>query len=235
MNNQYSITPLGDSAIIIEWEQQIDPAVNAQVMQAYHRLLALSLPYITDLVPAYASLSVLYDPLFIRRQVKRPARTWITAEVTKALQQSTAIATEPARTLEIPVCYHPSLGLDITEMARQKDISVQEIIALHTSQTYTVYMLGFLPGFPYLGKVDARLATPRLKQPRTQVPAGSVGIAGEQTGIYPMACPGGWNLIGQTPLRMFDPAQKEPSYCRPGDQVQFKAITLDTFNDMINN
>ncbi|KAA2241471.1 5-oxoprolinase subunit PxpB [Chitinophaga agrisoli] len=235
MNNHFSITPLGDSAIIIEWEQQINPAVNAQVMQAYHRLQALSLPYITDLVPAYASLSVLYDPLLIRSRVKRPARAWITGEVIKALQHGADVVMEPARSLEIPVCYHASLGLDITEMARQKGITEQEIIALHTSQTYTVYMLGFLPGFPYLGKVDGLLATPRLKQPRTQVPAGSVGIAGEQTGIYPMASPGGWNLIGQTPLRMFDPSQEDPSYCRPGDQVKFKAITLDAFNKMINN
>jgi len=117
-------------------------------------------------------------------------------------------------------------------MAQQKGISETDLITLHTAQTYTVYMLGFLPGFPYMGKVDDQLASPRLKQPRTQVAAGSVGIAGEQTGIYPLSSPGGWNIIGQTPIRLFDPAAKDPCYCRPGDQVQFVPVTLETFYQM---
>jgi inhibitor of KinA len=179
-----------------------------------------------------ASLAVLYDAAGIRQKIKRPARAWISAFITRALQQTTDTVTTASRSLQIPVCYHPSLAPDLTAMAQQKGISETELITLHTAQTYTVYMLGFLPGFPYMGKVGAQLATPRLKQPRTQVPAGSVGIAGEQTGIYPLASPGGWNIIGQTPLRLFDPAAKDPCYCRPGDQVQFVPVTLETFYQM---
>lgn len=228
----FSITPLGDSAIMIEWEQRIDPDIHEHVMKAFHYLRSLQLPYITDLIPAYASLAILYDAAGIRQSVKRPARAWISAFITKAMQQMTDITTAKARSLEIPVCYHPSLAPDLTTLAQQKRLSAEEIISLHTANTYTVYMLGFLPGFPYMGKVDAQLAAPRLKQPRVQVPAGSVGIAGEQTGIYPQASPGGWNIIGQTPIRLFDAAREEPCYCRPGDQVKFVPVTLDTFHQM---
>jgi inhibitor of KinA len=217
---------------MIEWEQRIDPDIHEQVMKAFHYLQSLQLSYITDLIPAYASLAVLYDAAAVRQNVKRPARAWISAFVTKALQQQTDTATAAPRALQIPVCYHPSLAPDLAAMAQQKGLSETAIITLHTAQTYTVYMLGFLPGFPYMGKVDAQLATPRLKQPRTQVPAGSVGIAGEQTGIYPLASPGGWNIIGQTPIRLFDPDAKDPCYCRPGDQVQFVPIPLETFYQM---
>lgn len=232
MNTHFSIAPLGDTAVMIEWEQQIDPTIHEQVMKAFHCLHSLQLPYITDLIPAYASLTVLYDAAGIRQKVKQPARSWISAFITRALQQTGNTATAATRYLQIPVCYHPSLAPNLTAMAQQKGISESDIITLHTAHTYTVYMLGFLPGFPYMGKVDARLTTPRLKQPRTQVPAGSVGIAGEQTGIYPLASPGGWNIIGQTPIRLFDATSKDPCYCRPGDQVQFVPISLETFQQM---
>lgn len=232
MKKTFSITPLGDNAVMIEWEQRIDPNIHEQVMKAFHYLHSLKLSYITDLIPAYASLAVLYNASCIRQKEKRPARAWISAFITSALQQTTAIQPAAPRNLQIPVCYHPSLAPDLTAMAQQKRISETDLISLHTTQTYTVYMLGFLPGFPYMGSVNALLATPRLKQPRTQVPAGSVGIAGEQTGIYPQASPGGWNIIGQTPIRLFDPAAKDPCYCRPGDQVQFVPVTLETFYQM---
>lgn len=232
MNTTFSITPLGDNAVMIEWEQRIDPDIHEQVMKAFHYLQSLQLSYITDLIPAYASLAVLYDAARIRQTIKRPARAWISDFITKALQQQTDTLTRPSRSLQIPVCYHPSLAPDLAAMAQQKGISETAIIQLHTAQTYTVYMLGFLPGFPYMGKVDTQLASPRLKQPRTQVPAGSVGIAGEQTGIYPLASPGGWNIIGQTPIRLFDPEAEEPCYCRPGDQVQFVPVSLETFYQM---
>jgi inhibitor of KinA len=118
-------------------------------------------------------------------------------------------------------------------MSTQKGITIEEIITLHTAQIYTVYMLGFLPGFPYMGKVDDRLATPRQKKPRLEIAAGSVGIAGAQTGIYPLSSPGGWNIIGQTPIRMFDPTAINPCYCNPGDQVRFIPISLREFHKMI--
>lgn len=232
MNTTFSITPLGDSAIMIEWEQRIDPSIHEQVMKAFHYLQSLRLSWMNGLIPAYASLSVLYDAALVRQQVKRPAGAWVSAFVCKALQQTSEVVATAPRALQIPVCYHPSLAPDISAMAQQKGISESEIIALHTARPYTVYMVGFLPGFPYMGKVDAPLATPRLKQPRLAVPAGSVGIAGEQTGIYPLASPGGWNIIGQTPVRLFDAQAQDPCYCRPGDQVQFVPITLEMFHQM---
>lgn len=234
MNKDYSIAPLGDRSIIIEWEQQIDPAVHHRVMQAFHSLQSLQQPYILDLIPAYASLTVVYDAALMRRHNPLPAGESIQAVVINALAQGTASETVKPRLLEIPVCYHPSLGLDLTAMAEQKGLSMEEIIQLHTSQIYTVYMLGFLPGFPYMGKVADQLATPRLKQPRLHVPAGSVGIAGSQTGIYSMESPGGWNIIGRTPVRLFDVEKEEPCYCRPGDEVRFVQVELEDFNRMID-
>ncbi|GAA0538690.1 5-oxoprolinase subunit PxpB [Chitinophaga japonensis] len=235
-NTTFSIAPLGDSAIMIEWEQRISPIIHAQVMQAFHHLQSLQQPYITDLIPAYASLAVCYDAAQIRQAVKRPARAWITSFITQALQEAGAstAAALPGRSLEIPVCYHPSLAPDLATMAQQKGLSEEAMVALHTATTYTVYMLGFLPGFPYMGTVDAQLVTPRLKQPRTQVPAGSVGIAGEQTGIYPLPSPGGWNIIGRTPLRMFDANRADPCYCRPGDQVRFVPVSLEAFTKLLS-
>ncbi|WP_298741746.1 5-oxoprolinase subunit PxpB [uncultured Chitinophaga sp.] len=232
MNTTFSITPLGDNAVIIEWEQQIAPHIHEQVMKAFHCLQSLKLSFITDLIPAYASLAVLYDAAAIRQKINRPARAWISDFIKRSLQQVTDTGTTVSRSLQIPVCYHPSLAPDLSVLAQQKGMSEAALITLHTAQTYTVYMIGFLPGFPYMGKVDARLASPRLKQPRTAIPAGSVGIAGEQTGIYPLSSPGGWNIIGQTPIRLFDPSAQDPCYCRPGDQVQFVPITLETFYQM---
>jgi len=160
MNSNFSITPSGDSAIMIEWEQRIDPSIHEQVMGAFHYLQSLQLPYITDLIPAYASLSILYDAAEIRQQERRPARAWISAFVYKALQQAGVASVGPVRNLEIPVCYHASLAPDLATMAVHKGLTETAIIDLHTAGAYAVYMLGFLPGFPYMGKVDSLLATP---------------------------------------------------------------------------
>lgn len=219
MDRDYSIAPLGDHSVIIEWKQEIDPAIHRRVMSVFYYLQSLQLPYILDLIPAYASLTVIYSSAEI------PPVEELISNITTDIKIS-------PRLLEIPVCYDASLGLDITAMALQKSLSVEDIIALHTQQVYTVYMLGFLPGFPYMGKVDERLVTPRLKKPRLKVPAGSVGIAGSQTGIYSMMSPGGWNIIGQTPLKMFNPDKELPCFCNPGDQVRFVPISLDDFHKM---
>ncbi|SFD23635.1 inhibitor of KinA [Chitinophaga sp. CF118] len=233
MNSDYNIAPLGDHSIIIEWEQQMDPVIHQRVMSVFYHLQSLQLPYIRDLIPAYASLTIVYQPSLTPRLKQQTASQEIQVMLKKMLEQITTSATAPPRILRIPVCYDPSLALDIQSMAEQKGLSVDRIIELHTQQPYTVYMLGFLPGFPYMGKVDDQLATPRLKKPRLKVPAGSVGIAGSQTGIYSMTSPGGWNIIGQTPIRMFDPHKASPCFCNPGDQVQFTPVSLEAFHKMI--
>lgn len=232
MKKDYSIAPLGDRSVIVEWAQQIDPVVHRRVMQAFHTLQSMQRPYILDLIPAYASLTIVYDAAQMRRHHPLSPAEVIRTVVTEVLERDVEQVTAAPRQLEIPVCYDISLAPDITAMAEEKQMTVEGIIALHTAGIYTVYMIGFLPGFPYMGKVDDRLATPRLKQPRLKVPAGSVGIAGAQTGIYPMESPGGWNIIGRTPLRMFDPAREQPCYCQPGDAIRFAPISLATFRDM---
>ncbi|MGF6848115.1 inhibitor of KinA [Chitinophaga sp. W3I9] len=233
MHKNYRISSLGDRAVIIEWEQQIGGDIHGQVMQAFRRLRELHQLYILDLIPAYASLTVVYDAVVLYRQQHSYGGEKIRELIAATLDGAAEItAGPPPRLLEIPVCYHPSLGPDLHAMAESKKVSPEHIIELHTAQTYTVYMLGFLPGFPYMGSVHDLLVTPRLKQPRLRVPAGSVGIAGAQTGIYPQESPGGWNIIGRTPLRLFDAAAEAPCYCEPGDQVKFMPVSLEDFREM---
>lgn len=232
MHNNYRISPLGDRAVIIEWEQQIGEEIHRRVMQAFHGLRNLRKPYILDLIPAYASLTVIYDAVLLYQEQHGYAVENISNLISATLDNAPVVMPAQPRLLQIPVCYDPSLGPDMPVMADHKNISPEHIIELHTAQTYTVYMLGFLPGFPYMGKVHDLLVTPRLKQPRVRVPAGSVGIAGAQTGIYPQESPGGWNIIGRTPLRLFDPAAESPCYCGPGDQVKFIPVSLKDYREM---
>lgn len=232
MRRNYRISSLGDRAVIIEWEQQISGDIHHQVMQAFRQLQDLHKPYLLDLIPAYASLTVVYDAVLLYREQRGYAGEKLRELITATLGEAAVTATSQPRLLQIPVCYHPSLAPDLPAMAEQKKVSPEHIIKLHTEQTYTVYMLGFLPGFPYMGKVHDLLVTPRLKQPRLRVPAGSVGIAGAQTGIYPQESPGGWNIIGRTPLRLFDAGAETPCYCGPGDQVRFMPVSLEDFREM---
>lgn len=232
MHTPYSIAPSGDSAVVIAWEQHMDAAVHQQVMQAFYSLQALGSPFIRDLIPAYASLTVIFHTTLIRKEKQESAGSWITSFISAHLQQQTMAPERPARTLEVPVCYDPSLAPDLLPVAEHKGVTPEQVISWHTATVYTVYMLGFLPGFPYMGKLSDSLTTRRLKHPRLQVPAGSVGIAGHQTGIYPLVSPGGWNIIGKTPLKLFDPQLASPCYFQPGDQVIFTPISLETFHQL---
>lgn len=225
MSQPYNITSLGDSALIIEWEQQLNQSIHQQVMQVYYQLQTQATGLILDLIPSYASLTVVYNA-----RTDKQAFATVSTLITQALNHPVTATQTNGRLRQVPVCYHPSLGPDLERMAQEKDVSVEEIIRLHTGTTYTVYMLGFLPGFPYMGTVPDLLNTPRLNKPRLNIPAGSVGIAGLQTGIYPLASPGGWNIIGQTPLQLFDASQQNPCYFQPGDQVQFTPVTLADFH-----
>ncbi|MCB0530994.1 MAG: 5-oxoprolinase subunit PxpB [Saprospiraceae bacterium] len=228
----YHIHPLGDQGLCISWGNTIDIQINSLVLALAEHLQQLQLPGVLDLIPAYSSLSILFDVRRLLRESPQPydyMRKWVELEIQKIAE----IKFSEGRSVEIPVCYDPSLAPDLERIARQSKLDTTEIIHLHSSRTYRVYMLGFLPGFPYMGTVDDRLATPRLASPRQSVPAGSVGIAGSQTGIYPLDAPGGWNLIGRTPLRLFDPNIAEPALLRPGDQVRFTPISLAAFQKNI--
>ncbi len=196
----------------------IDPEANARAHRIAARLRALSPSWLRDLVPAYAAVGVFFDPDAIAADA---VRDWLLAHcATDAPDRGTG----DTRIVEIPVRYGDNFGADLDDAATALGIDRDTLIARHNAPLYTVAMLGFAPGFPYLLGLDPGLALPRLATPRTRVPAGSVGIGGAQTGIYPRESPGGWRLIGRTPLRLFDPGREHPSLLAPGDRVRFVAI-----------
>jgi len=214
------IEPLGDSALLVHLGEAIDPAVNARVHALDARLSAGPHAQALETVPAFATLLIHYDPLAVRYS---DIRDWIHA----ALEEIQSTPPTLGRLREIPVRYGGELGPDLAWVAAHQGLSTAEVVHMHTSQTYTVYMMGFTPGFPYLGKLPRALVAPRLESPRLRVPAGSVGIAGEQTGIYPIDSPGGWRLIGWTALQLLDPSGVEPFLLAPGDEVRFRAESVD--------
>jgi inhibitor of KinA len=223
--------PLGDRAITITLGNAIDEATNRRIRAISALLDARALPCVVDLVPAFTSLTVHYDPRLLTGEDsdESPYERFV-----NTLDGILADAHEdelPApRTVEIPVCYGGELGPDLDDVARQHGISVDDVIRVHTGGDYLVYMIGFMPGFAYLGGLAPELATPRRSSPRTAVPAGAVGIGGQQTGVYPLVSPGGWNLIGRTPLRIFDVARENASLLETGDRVRFVAISRRDFD-----
>lgn len=213
------LSPLGDCALVIRFGEVLAPECNDRVHALSAALAAL--PGLRDRVPAYSSLTLHYDPLHWRYAE-------LAAAIAPYLDRSEA-SPGPGRQITLPVCYGGAFGPDLDEVARHARMRPDEVIARHTGGDYRVYFLGFSPGFPYLGGLAPELATPRRATPRTQVPAGAVGIAGAQTGIYPQATPGGWQLIGRTPLVLFDPDAASPCLLAPGDRLRFVAITPDEF------
>jgi inhibitor of KinA len=226
----YSFFPLGDSALLIDFGNKIDREINAEVLRIFQTLRRKQLPFITNLVPAYASLTIHYHAGLLWALCKEGQTAYDVAveQIEMLLKDAPAIKAE-GRFMRIPVCYEEAFAPDIFMIAERQQLSLSQVVALHTAVTYHVYMLGFLPGFAYMGEVNDCIATPRLQQPRKEVAAGSVGIAGRQTGIYSLASPGGWNIIGRTPLRLFDAHAEQPVLLQPGDTVQFYSITADEF------
>lgn len=218
MPSKPKIVPLGDASVLVQFGEEIDPAVNQRVHALAALLEALPPEGMIETVPAYATLLVHYDPLFISYT---QIRDYLRGKVAQIEENVSRAQGKSRRRVEVPVRYGGEHGPDLESVARHLRLGVEELIRLHSERTYTVYMMGFTPGFPYLGKLDDRLVTPRLETPRTHVPAGTVAIAGSQTGIYPIASPGGWRLIGWTPLTLFDPAADAPFLFAPGDEVKF--------------
>ena len=218
----FTVCPVGDTAVLARFEQRIAQDIGASVTALNLRVAAAKIPGVVETVPAFASLLVFYDPL----QTDYDA----VASAVQALAQTAdgSASAGQGRLVEIPVCYGGSFGPDLPFVAKHAGLSEQEVIARHAGREYRIYMLGFLPGFPYLGGLDERLFTPRLDTPRTVIPAGSVGIGGEQTGVYPIASPGGWQLIGRTPLTLFDPGTGKLPYAA-GDRIRFCPISEAEF------
>lgn len=205
--------PLTDSSVLVQLGDSIDLATNQRVHSLAARLAQNPLDGVLETVPGYASLVVHYDPL-VRAHAE--ITEWLAAHLNVEGQASP----HPPRRVEVPVIYD---GPDLPFVAQHCGLSVDEVIRLHSQSDYTVFMMGFMPGFPYLGKLPEALRVPRLETPRTHVPAGSVAIAGGQTGIYPQDSPGGWRLIGRTDLKLYDPQREPPFLFAPGDIVRFVA------------
>ena len=223
MNSHYRIVPAGESVLIVEFEERIDPVVNATTIACAESIQAAAVAGVRDVVPTYRSVAVYFDPL---RTDTDALLERITHEAETA-GPGALVAREPLR---IPVCYGGDLGPDLPQVAAFARMTADEVVQRHAGATYRVFMLGFVPGFAYLGMVDPEIAMPRRATPRVRVPIGSVGIAGVQTGIYPAETPGGWQLIGQTPLRPFDSRRDDPFLMKAGDAVQFYAIERAEFD-----
>jgi len=212
------IEPLGDSAALIHFGEVIDEAMHRLVQAACARLEARPIPGMTELVPAFTTVAVCYDPAGVGSAAPYAAVAAALEARLAGLQPDEAPS---ARTVEIPVRYGGEAGPDLELVAAHAGLTPAEVVRLHAAGAYLVHMIGFAPGFPYLGGLDPRLHCPRREVPRTRVAAGSVGIGGSQTGVYPLESPGGWQVIGRTPLALFDPARARPALLRAGDRVRF--------------
>ncbi len=228
----YRIYSLGDTALTIELGNRVDEQLNDRVMDCWQWLQKNKPDGVTEIVPAYASLTVYYDVWTIQKKIN-PGGTvadWMKSKLQQLLQETIPANTRQGRLFEIPVCYEKEFAADIDTVAANRNISMEELVHIHTSKTYRVFMMGFLPGFAYMGQVDDAIAVPRKDHP-VMVKAGSVGITGKQTGIYPLDSPGGWQIIGQTPMKLFDPAKEDPCLLQAGDSVRFFAISKHEFEN----
>ncbi|MGQ7890045.1 5-oxoprolinase subunit PxpB [Paenibacillus sp. WC2504] len=241
---------LGDSAIVLTLGTSIELSTLDLVRQVTAYLEKHPFAGFIEMVPAYTTITIYYDPVVVyehfseaevHRKHVHPAGENYMLPCDKVLQHigrcldsfeftNEQQSPQTEKLIEIPVCYGGEYGPDLAEVAAYHSLTAEEIVALHTAQIYPVYMIGFAPGFPYLGGMDERLVTPRKAVPRPRIPAGSVGIGGAQTGIYPFETPGGWNLIGRTPLALFQPQSTPPSLLQVGDRVKFVAITPEQFH-----
>jgi len=242
----YRIFSLGDAAITVDFGNIINEAINQKVLNLFYQLRDNPLQGMTEAVPAYSSLTVYYDAFTVSKKITggKPVFEFMSAKLEELLSQPLPETDIPSRLISIPVCYEQQFAPDIEHLAKEKNMAVEELIHIHSSKQYRVYMLGFMPGFSYMGEVDEKISFPRKAKPVT-VAAGSVGIAGRQTGIYPLASPGGWQIIGRTPLKLFkaslpkssgsstnEGAFEEP-FCllHPGDTVQFTSISKNEFEN----
>ncbi|OLN23640.1 kinase inhibitor [Domibacillus antri] len=225
--------PLGDSALVIQLGTEINTAVHKKVRALTILSEKHSFTGFIECVPAFASVTVFYNPLIVKRTYDTENNSspfqlvrFMMEEIMKQLVEEKE---EKPRIVEIPVCYGGEYGPDLPFVAEENNLSVEEVIEIHSSGEYLVYMIGFAPGFPYLGGLSEKIAAPRRSSPRVSIPVGSVGIAGNQTGVYPISTPGGWQLIGRTPAALFHPKHNPPSLLASGDVVKFVPITVEEY------
>ncbi len=215
---------MGDSGIVVRFGDEINTATHRLVQSLSSYLDAHPFPGMIEFVPAFTTVYISYNSALFRYNE-------IEETVAQILQNLGESSIERGKTIEIPVCYDKEFGPDIVDVASHNGLSVDEVISIHTSGEYLVYMIGFAPGFPYIGGMSEKIATPRRSAPRLVIPAGTVGIAGMQTGVYPIETPGGWQLIGRTPAALFRPKENPPSLLAAGDIVHFREISKEEFDD----
>jgi len=220
------IVPAGDSTLVVELEARIDPMVNQRAIQIAEQMRAAAIAGVRDIVPTYRSVAVFFDPLHTSYE-----------ELIESLKRASdredvepLVSRPPIR---VPVCYGGDFGPDLESIARRAKMSTEQVVAVHSGEIYRVFMLGFLPGFAYMGLVDPRIAAPRHSSPRLSVSKGSVGVAGRQTGIYPADTPGGWQILGRTSVRPFDVARSPAFSFKAGDSVQFVPVTRDEHERLV--
>ena len=231
------IIPLGDSALIVRVREQFANAPEEtldEVFRVFQLLQRAAIPGVIELAPAYTGVAVFFDPITIAKTSGTPdyLLDWLSSRIREIITTGARRGRKvkiASREVEIAVCYDPEFAPDIDDVARHTQLSTAEIVDLHSTAKYRVACIGFVPGFTFLAGLPKNLATPRRDIPRKEISPGSVGIGGAQTGIYPLRSPGGWNLIGRTPLKLFDLHKNPPTLMRPGDRVRFRAITREEF------
>lgn len=228
----WRIAPLGDRCLVVEFGDAIDLETNLQARAVAAHLLEHPIPGVVDVVPTFTTVALHYRPEAFDDPATGVPFEQLAARVAAILDRGVGRRRPPARRVEIPVCYGGEFGPDLEEVARTHALSTAEVIARHGASAHVVHMLGFAPGHPYIAGLDKRLAMPRRATPRLKVPAGSVAVAGTQSTIYSLETPGGWNLIGRTPLRLFTPEHDPPCLLQPGDEVRFVAIPAKQFAAM---
>jgi inhibitor of KinA len=232
-NTDLRFSPLGDRALLVEVGDHADPATVARIRALADYLARLGLPGVLDFVPALCTIGVHYDPERWRDQSEaRTPYEMLVARIQQALPELASLEVSDGPLREIPVCYEPEFAEDMEALAGAHGLSTEQIIEIHSGTVYTVYMIGFAPGFAYLGPLDERLELPRRETPRARVPAGSVAVANQYTGIYPADLPGGWHVIARTPLPLFDSSRDQPSLLGAGDRVQFVPIGAAAFRKL---
>lgn len=234
LNNSYSIFSVGDSAMTIELGTTISPRLNNLVLSVADQLTRHPFTGIKDIVSAYSSITVYYDPIQVslKSQAVSPHQ-WVKERLEEACEKADPGFVPESVSHRIPVCYDPAFGTDLAELSDRLDLSIDEIVQMHLSVSYRVYMIGFLPGFPYLGELPRALTTSRKRKPAL-VRAGSVAIAGSQTGIYPFEGPGGWNIIGVTPFIFFNASDAVPVPLKAGDMVEFYSIKKEEYLSLVS-
>ena len=229
---KHTIFPISDSALTIDFGNVINETISSKVLSLFREFQNNPPEGVIETIPAYSSLTVYYNIFQLSKSIPsdKTVYEWVSLQLEERLLHLPETSDNESRLLEIPVCYEHEFAPDIEELATRKGISVEKVIQVHSSRQYRVFMLGFLPGFSYMGEVDEKISVPRKSQPKP-VAAGSIGIAGRQTGIYPSASPGGWQIIGRTPLKLFDPGKEEPTLLKAGDSVRFISISKNEFEN----